>query len=162
MEYLDQHGFLTTPVPVWSPRYRAELQAQYDEAWLYGNIRALKQGATLPEDVEREALSLALTSWPISLALARYYTHQDRQRAESLARQFADLAAAETDADRLARHRWRSRTWPPSLSGGAALKPPQSSVMLRQTASSWPSCPRSSCHSLYSGSGIPPGLRGWS
>jgi hypothetical protein len=105
MEYLDQRGFLTRPKPVWPSGYRAELQARYDEVWLYGSIRALKQGATLPEDVEREALGLASSSWPVSLALARYYARQDRHRAESLARQFAHLAVAETDMDRLARHR---------------------------------------------------------
>jgi hypothetical protein len=39
------------------------------------------------------------------LVLARFYTRQDRQRADSLARQFAQLAAAETDVDQLARYR---------------------------------------------------------
>jgi len=105
LEYLDQRGFLTTPMPAWPVGYRKELQARYDEAWLYGYIRALKQRGALPADVEREALSLASSSWPVSLALARFYTHHDRQRADSLARQFAHLAAAETDVDRLARYR---------------------------------------------------------
>ena len=37
--------------------------------------------------------------------LAHFYVRQDRQRAENLARQFADLAAAETDTERLAKYR---------------------------------------------------------
>jgi hypothetical protein len=105
LEYLDQRGFLTTPMPVWPSGYRTELQARYDEAWLYGYIRAINQRATLPADVEREALSLASSSWPVSLALARYYARQDRQAVDSLARQFVQLAAAETDVDQLARYR---------------------------------------------------------
>ncbi|MDF2758428.1 MAG: glycosyltransferase family 61 protein [Thermomicrobiales bacterium] len=105
LEYLDQRGFLTTPMPVWPSGYRTELKAQYDEAWLYGYIRGFNQGSALPLDLEREALSLASSSWPISLVLARYYTRRDPQRANSLARQFAHLAAAETDVDQLARYR---------------------------------------------------------
>jgi hypothetical protein len=105
MEYLDQHGFLTTPVPDWSPRYRAELQARYDEAWLYGYIRALNPRGALPVDVEREALMLASSSWPLSLVLARFYAHQNPQRAENLAREFAQLAVAETNPDQLERYR---------------------------------------------------------
>ena len=105
LEYLDQRGFLTTPMPLWPSGYRAELEAQYDETWLYGYIRALNQRGTLPADVEREALSLASSSWPISLVLARFYTRQDPQRADSLAQLFAQLAAAETDVDQLARYR---------------------------------------------------------
>jgi hypothetical protein len=105
MEYLDQRGFLTTPVPVWSSTYRAELQARYDEAWLYGYIRALNPRGALPVDVEREALNLASSSWPVSLVLARFYAHQNPQRADKLAQQFVQLAATETDADQLARYR---------------------------------------------------------
>jgi hypothetical protein len=105
LEYLDQRGFLATPMPVWSVEDRAALQARYDEAWLYGYIRALNPRGALPEDIEREALDLASSSWPISLVLARFYTRQDPQRADSLARQFAQLAAAETDVDQLARYR---------------------------------------------------------
>ena len=29
-------------MPSWPSEYRAELEARYDEAWLYGYIRALK------------------------------------------------------------------------------------------------------------------------
>jgi hypothetical protein len=39
------------------------------------------------------------------LVLARFYTRQDTRRADSLARQFAHLAAAETDVDQLTRYR---------------------------------------------------------
>jgi hypothetical protein len=105
LEYLDQCGFLTTPMPVWPDGYRAELQARYDEAWLYGYIRALNQSAALPADVEREAQRVASSSWPVSLVLAHFYTRQDRQRGDNLARQFAQLAATETDRERLARYR---------------------------------------------------------
>src|SRR4051812_6069991 len=92
LEYLDQRGFLTTPMPAWPVEYRAELQARYDEVWLYGYIRALSRGEALPADVEREAQHLASTSWPVSLVLAHFYVRQDRQRADNLARQFAQLA----------------------------------------------------------------------
>jgi len=37
--------------------------------------------------------------------LAQFYTRQDRQRADSLALQFAELAVAETDVNQLARYR---------------------------------------------------------
>ena len=105
IEYLDQRGFLTTSMPIRSVEDRAELQARYDEAWLYGYIRALNPRSALPEAIEREALDLASSSWPVSLALAQFYTRQDRQRADSLALQFAELAVAETDVNQLARYR---------------------------------------------------------
>src|SRR5215212_2729318 len=105
LEYLDQRGFLTTPMPVWPDEYRAELQARYDEVWLYGYIRALNQSAALPADVEREAQRVASSSWTISLVLAHFYTRHDRQRGDELARQFAQLATAEPDRERLAMYR---------------------------------------------------------
>jgi hypothetical protein len=105
LEYLDQRGFLTTPKSVWPVGNAAAFQARYDEAWLYGYIRAVNQGVALPSEVEQEALTLTASSWPVSLALARYYAKRDVARADRLAKQFAELAARETDRNRLASYR---------------------------------------------------------
>jgi capsular polysaccharide biosynthesis protein len=105
MAYLDQCGFLTTPMPMWPVEDDAARQARYDEVWLYGYLRSLRAREAPPPEIEQEALRLAPSSWPISLALARYYATYDRARADGLARQFADLAAMEADTDRLGRYR---------------------------------------------------------
>ena len=90
LEYLDQRGFLTTPMPVWPSGYRTVLQARYDEAWLYGYIRAINQRhpacGCRARSVEPRVVVMA-----VSLALARYYARQDRQAVDSLARQFVQL-----------------------------------------------------------------------
>ena len=71
-----------------------------------GTFAPSTNGAALPGDVEREASDASRQRRGRSvLALARYYAQPGPPRADSLARQFADLAAAETDADRLARYR---------------------------------------------------------
>jgi hypothetical protein len=104
MTYLDQQGFLTKPVPV-DHAGSAERQAEYAEAWLYGYLRALHLRDALPLEIEQEAQRLASSSWPVSLVLAWHYVRRDAPHADSVARQFADLAAIETDKDRLARYR---------------------------------------------------------
>nr|MBA2597183.1 hypothetical protein [Chloroflexia bacterium] len=58
---------------------------------------------SLPAAVEQEARHVALDSWPVSLALARYYALRDIADADvvGLATRFAALAAVEPDGDRL-------------------------------------------------------------
>jgi hypothetical protein len=103
--YLEQQGFLTTSGPVEHAGSATERQAQYDEVWLYGYLRALRPRETPPLEIAQEALRLASSSWPLSLALARYYATHDRALADGLAQQFAALVVAESDRDRLARYR---------------------------------------------------------
>ena len=100
-DYLAQSGFLTHPIPAMP----ADLIAQHDEAWLYGYIQEIGQRAPLPAAVGSEATALAPTSWPVSLALARYHAQREPARVENLARHFAALAAAERDEDRVHRYR---------------------------------------------------------
>jgi len=105
MAYLEQHGFLIKPIPVDHAGSMAVRQARYDEVWLYGYLRALRARETLPPEIEQEALRLTSSSWPLSLELAQYFATFDRTRADGLAKQFAALAAAETDTDQLASYR---------------------------------------------------------
>jgi hypothetical protein len=99
-DYLAQRGFLTHPIPAMP----ADLIAQHDEAWLYGYIQEIGQRAPLPPAVENEATALAPTSWPVSLALARYHAQREPARVENLARHFAALAAAERNEGRVHRY----------------------------------------------------------
>ena len=101
--YLDRHGFLNEP-PAVSLDAEGELRDEYDEAWLYGYIRVASRKAELPRDIEREALQLASRSWPLSIVLARYYIRHDPVRVDELGHQFANLAAAEGDPERLRRY----------------------------------------------------------
>ena len=60
----------------------------------------------MPPEVEREAVQLAEKSWPVSLALALYYTRaENASLADGMANQFARLAAEELDRGRLAHYR---------------------------------------------------------
>jgi hypothetical protein len=106
VEYLDACGLLATR-PALSAGREPALQDQYDEAWLYAQVAIAmnKRGETLQREIEREALSLAAWSWPVSLALAGYYARRHVTRVDSMAKQFAELAAAEVDLDRLAHYR---------------------------------------------------------
>jgi hypothetical protein len=115
LEYLDRRGFLTTPMLDWPDGYRAELQARYDEVWLYGYLRALHLRDALPPEIEQEAQRVASSSWPVSLVLAWYYVRRDAPHTTSLARQFADLAAAETDVEQLARYQAEVAAMVPTL-----------------------------------------------
>jgi capsular polysaccharide biosynthesis protein len=103
--YLDQQGFLTKPMPVSLAGSTAERQTRYEEAWLYGYLRALHLRDALPLEIEQEAQRVASSSWPVSLVLAWHYVRRNAPHADSVARQFADLAATETDTNRLARYR---------------------------------------------------------
>jgi hypothetical protein len=104
-DYLDSRGFL-------KKRLRASLASQdrtlgerFDEAWCYTMVQDVAAGETLAPDIERDALTLAASSWPLSLILAQYYHRQNDSRVDELAGQFADLAAEELDTGRLATFR---------------------------------------------------------
>jgi hypothetical protein len=101
--YLDSTGFL-------KKRRRASLASQdrslrntFDEAWFYAMVQDVPVDETLAPDVERDALLLARTSWPLSLILAQYYQPRNDPRVDDLARQFATLAGEEQDTGRLAK-----------------------------------------------------------
>ena len=77
------------------------LQNTFDEAWFYAMVQDVPADETLAPDVERDALVLARTSWPLSLILAQYYQQRNDPRVDDLARQFADLVSEELDTGRL-------------------------------------------------------------
>jgi capsular polysaccharide biosynthesis protein len=101
--YLDQHGFMTDS-PAVDPDSEVGLRDEYGEAWLYGYIRAASRNSELPADIEREALQLASRSWPLSIVLARYFIRHHPDRIDPLGLQFAGLAGAEADPERLRRY----------------------------------------------------------
>jgi hypothetical protein len=101
--YLKQCEFLKKPAPVWPDGHGEDLQAKYDETWLYGYIRALGRREELPTSIEQETERLASASWTISLGLAWYYAQRTMTRADNMVGQFAELVAAEHDSTRLAR-----------------------------------------------------------
>jgi Flp pilus assembly protein TadD len=89
------------------PVAAASIRRQYDEAWNYVRLRKTsKKRGSLPAALEREALDLALKSWPVSYMLAVCYARAgDRSRADALANQFAALVDEEPDADRFEYYR---------------------------------------------------------
>lgn len=101
--YLQQQGLLSNQEANWSVDSE-QLEAQYDEAWIYGHVRVVGQRNALPETIEQEAVSLAAQQWPVSLALARYYCKHEPSRVDGLARQFVAQAMAEVDGERLRRY----------------------------------------------------------
>ena len=108
LDYLDERGWATPRSRAALPSRDAALQDQYDEAWFCARVRkaTAKRGTELPTAVEDEAVRLAARSWPVSFMLARVYAvRQDASRADAMANQFAELAAAETDPNRLAYYR---------------------------------------------------------
>lgn len=113
--YLRQGGFLTAPPPEWTPQREEALQAEHDEAWLYGYVRIAGRKAPLPEQTEQEATRLAARSWPLSLALARYFIRHDTPRVDGLASQFAALASGEQDPERVRRFEREVRDMAPQL-----------------------------------------------
>jgi len=103
VDYLESTGFL-------KKRLRASLASQdrslrntFDEAWFYAMVQDVPADETLAPDIERDALVLAQTSWPLSLILAQYYQPRNDPRLDELARQFANLAREELDTGRLAK-----------------------------------------------------------
>ncbi len=107
VDYLDERGFLKNRPSGSADAPSRSLELRFDEAWFYARVRkgASKSG-TLPEHLEREAMAFAAESWPVSLVLARYYARaRDAERTDAMVNQFAALATAESDGDRLAYYR---------------------------------------------------------
>ena len=102
-DYLDQGGFLKSRSGAAMPLQIPNLQRRFDEAWFFARLRkAASKAGSLPADLEREAVELAATSWPVSLMLSRYYARsRDTSGANAMANQFAALVGAETDSGRL-------------------------------------------------------------
>jgi hypothetical protein len=106
--YLDVRGFLRRRLrAAIATRATRTLSARagYDEAWYYAAVLdVLPHGETLPSEIERDALTEARSSWPLSWILARHFMVQDATRVDQLALQFAHLVEAESDLARLARY----------------------------------------------------------
>ena len=108
VDYLGERGLLTDRSRASRADRGATMANEYDEAWFYTRLRRAGKGRqALPAEVEHEAVSLAARSWPLSLVLAWYYAvaREDAARADGMANQFAALAAAEFDENRLAHYR---------------------------------------------------------
>jgi hypothetical protein len=112
--YLQENGFITaqSPAAMLGADYAASLQHRYDEAWFYTRLRKTIRRSpsrtleSLPVDLERDALELAVESWPVSFMLALYYLRAgDSERAETMTTRFAALVDEEPDDDRLAYYR---------------------------------------------------------
>ncbi len=102
-DYLDNQGFLPKRLRAVLASHDRSLRPAFDEAWFYAMVQDVPVDESLSPDVERDALLLARSSWPLSLILARYYHKRNDWRVDDLARQFAELAAAEQDTGRLAK-----------------------------------------------------------
>ena len=105
VDYLDERGLLRSRVRAELAARNPALRDEYDAAWFYARVRAASRGAALPDELEREAVTLAARSWSVSLALARYFVRRDASRIDEMVRQFITLVTAEPDNNRLARHR---------------------------------------------------------
>lgn len=108
VRYLDQRGFMKTRPAASMATAASPPRVNYDEPWLYARVRsATSRRETLPAGIEEEALRVAASSWPLSLMLARYdaSTADGGSRVDDLAEQFARLALAEADTERLAHYR---------------------------------------------------------
>lgn len=107
VEYLDERGLVKTRHRAALTGRNPALREEYDEAWFYASVAAaFRDDEALPDTVAREAEDFARRSWPVSLALAELYLKQrDAARFRDVLRQFAALAAAESDLERLVRYR---------------------------------------------------------
>jgi Glycosyltransferase 61 len=117
LAYLTERGFLRGRQRAALVRRTPQMHEQHDEAWLYKRVRQAANlsrksapnwwdGATLTDAEEREATALAGTSWPLSIVLAWYHLVRDVDAPPvgGLLLRFAQLSAAEADAERLARN----------------------------------------------------------
>jgi hypothetical protein len=106
--YLTERGFLHRGDRAESWLRKPGQRRDYDETWLYARLRQAIRGRQpadeLPATNEAEARNLALLSWPLSAALARYYVNRDPGLVHEFSARFADLAADETDPVKLARY----------------------------------------------------------
>ena len=106
VDYLSLQGFVEAGAQAAIRSEGGMLQDRFDESWLYARVRKASTRSTLTQGLEEEAVARAVTSWPLSLMLARYYARaKDAPRADALANQFATLAMAESNAERLAHYR---------------------------------------------------------
>jgi hypothetical protein len=103
VDYLETHGFLKKRLRASLASRDQSLRPAFDEAWFYAMVQDVPADETLDPDIERGALLVARSSWPLSLVLARYYQQRKDSRVDDFARQFVDLAAEELDTDRLAK-----------------------------------------------------------
>lgn len=103
--YLDSIGLLEHRLRSSLVSLVLDLRPVYDESWLYKYIRHLPRTASLPADLEAEAVRLAATSWPLSWILAHYYAMRHPERVEPLVLRVIALLAAESDIERLAHYR---------------------------------------------------------
>jgi capsular polysaccharide biosynthesis protein len=101
VDYLDSHGFLKKRLRASLASQDRNLQNTFDEVWFYAMVQDVPADETLAPDVERDALVLAGSSWPLSLILAQYYQPRNDPRVDDLTRQFADLVEKELDTGRL-------------------------------------------------------------
>jgi hypothetical protein len=101
VDYLESTGFLKKRLRASLASQDRSLQNTFDESWYYAMVQDVPADETLAPDVERDALDLARTSWPLSLILAQYYQPRNDPRVDDLTRQFADLVSKEMDTGRL-------------------------------------------------------------
>jgi hypothetical protein len=104
VDYLDSHGFLKKRLRASLASQDRSLRPAFDEAWCYAMVQDVPAEETLAPEVERDALSLARSSWPLSMIMAQYYQRRNDPRVEDLARQFVNLAAEELDTGRLEKY----------------------------------------------------------
>jgi hypothetical protein len=104
VDYLDTHGFLKKRLRAALASRDQRLRPAFDEAWFYAMMQDVPADETLAPDIERDALGLASSSWPLSMILAQYYQRRDGARVDELVQQFANLAADEQDPGRLAKY----------------------------------------------------------
>lgn len=109
VEYLADRGFLSSKQQAAGSvtPHAPALQDHYDEVWFYARVRkVMAKGKTLAPELERDAVFIAETSWPVSLVLADYYMQTENvSGAEGMANRFADLVASEHDSSRRNRYR---------------------------------------------------------
>lgn len=104
-DYFEQEGFLKRRQRADLARHLGHLEQQFQDAVLYQQVTAaIRAGMQLPPAVIREAECRADSAWLISAVLAHYYHSRDAAECEKYALRFAELAASETDLDRLARY----------------------------------------------------------
>jgi capsular polysaccharide biosynthesis protein len=100
--YLDATGFLKRRLRASLSTRALDLSAAYEEARLYRYLMTEGRTTALPTTIEADALERAPSSWPLSWALAWHFLGQEPERASQFVGQFINLAAKETDVDRLA------------------------------------------------------------
>jgi hypothetical protein len=103
VEYLRGQGFLRQAYRPLSGGDQERLDTRFDEAWAYARVRkAAGKSTALADDIEARIMQQSVTSWPISLMMAHYFSRRgDSARTQELVLQFLDLLAVEHDEQRL-------------------------------------------------------------